>query len=272
MLMAPFLSCGAKFGVYILLISALFAPGEAGTVLFLLYILGLAMSVLTAFLLKRWGGLSVQQTSPPEASVVVRFPPLAETVFQTLRDGWVFLKSAGTVIVLASIVVWALTYWPGISKKEYDILKAYADQTGQVLPSRSSLSIHHSYAQKLGRLFEPVFRPLGQDWKSSVALLGGLTGKEVVVSTFITLYGMDHGPGSKKTLGQVIREEGSFTRLSAGSLMIFVLLSGSCLASMAMLFRHTRSYRQLLFFVCYPIAVAWIVSTLFYQVGRLFTG
>ncbi|MFC1586450.1 nucleoside recognition domain-containing protein, partial [Fibrobacterota bacterium] len=154
LLVTPFLSCGAKFGVYILLISALFTPGEAGTVLFILYFLGIAFSLLSASILNRFMAGDRAQGDVPEKEPL-RFPGLLRTGLDTLKDGWIFLKTAGSVIVMASIIIWALSYWPGISAKDYQTLREYAHESGQAIPSRSTLSIHHSYAAGLGRFVEP---------------------------------------------------------------------------------------------------------------------
>jgi len=272
MLISPFMSCGSKHGVYMLLISVVFPVSQAGTVLFGLYLFGIGFSMVSTLLYRRLLKIKKDDTAEEVANPSLRIPRLSTILKKTLFDGWIFVSRAGSVIVGASLVIWALSYWPGISQEKYDALALHAQETGQQIPSRITLSFHTSYFAKFGQFIEPLFRPLGQNWKNSAALLSSLTGRGVIVSTLITAYGIEYSPQGKKTLVHALSADKTFSKLSACALMLFVLLCGGCLASVTMFFHETKSIFLTTLFVMYPLLMEWILSTVFYQAGRLIIG
>lgn len=282
MLVAPFMSCGSKFAVYILLISVVFHMKEtdsvisgsifSSSVLFGLYAAGIIFSLISALFFRIILKMGKEDTYEEITDTPLKKPDIIRIVKETGKDGWVFCKKAGTVIVIASMIIWVFSYWPGVSHDKYRELLEEAEKSGQPLPPRITLSFHTSYAAQFGRLIEPVFKPLGQDWKNSIALVSSFAGRAIIISTLVTLYGIEYGPQDDKILAKALEFDESFTMLSAFALMLFVLLSGSCLASITMFLHETESIRLTLLFAVYPVVTAWIISILFYQIGRIVIG
>lgn len=268
MLVAPFMSCGAKFGVYILLVSALFTASARGTVLWILYLSGLTGGLLSALVLNR-----VLREPPGQAPDMpfepVRRPRVGVAAKHALLDGWGFVRTAGLVIVAATVVLWAASSVPGVPADRYAEAAELARAQGTTLPARHTLSLYNSALARFGRLVQPAFAPLGFDWRATVAVVGGLTGRGVVISMLHTFFGMQGSPHETNSLASVLRETGMFTSVSAWSFMVFILLSGGCLAAVTMFFRHTRSVRLTAVFVVYPLCVAWLAALVVYQAGRL---
>ena len=121
-------------------------------------------------------------------------------------------------------------------------------------------------------MIEPVFRPMGQDWKNSIALLSSFAGRGIIISTLITVYGIEYSPEGKRILSQALQMDEHFSKLSALALMLFVLLCGSCLASITMFYHETKSLKYTILFTGYPVVVAWIICVFFYQTGRMVVG
>jgi len=270
MLVAPFMSCGAKFGVYVLLVSAVFTPALRGTVFMLLYVGGIVVALISAFILQRV--TPRDETAPPAgapAEVLLRRPSLRKATQEALGEGWVFIRKAGTVIVVASLLVWAASSLPRIPLQQYEAVRSEARQAGVAIPSHQTLTLYNSYLARAGRTLKPLFVPLGFDWRATVAVVSGLTGRGVVISTLNAMFGMHGSPNADDALAGALRQSGLFTPLSAWSFMVFVLLSGGCLAAITMFFRHTRSPALTALFVGYPVAVAWLAAFAVYQSGKL---
>ncbi len=269
MLIAPFMSCGSKFAVYVLLITVVFDRSMAGTVLVGLYMLGIAVALLSAVVFRLFLGIQRDKTVVILPDAPLTRPDFLVICQRTLRDGWIFCKKAGTVIVAVSVLIWVLSYWPGISQKEYNEMLSEAEKTERAIPSRITLSFHSSYLSAFGHTIEPLFRPLGQDWKNSVAVVSSLAGRGIIISSLITMYGIEYSPEGKKILTSALLADPGVSKLSALALMLFVLLCGSCLASVTMFYHDTKSKKLTSLFIMYPIVVAWIISVFFYQIGRL---
>jgi ferrous iron transport protein B len=264
MLIAPFMSCGSKFGVYVLIISVVFPPRLAGTVLFGLYFLGITFAFVSAAILRMV--LKIKRNSVPEAipSRPLTAPNAAAILKKTLFDAWIFCWKAGGVIVVTSIIIWALSYFPGVSQKKYDEFSMIAQQNSQQIPSRKTLAFHNSYAAKIGQAIEPVFKPLGQNWKNSIALVTSVAGRTTIISTLITLYGIEDSADSRDVLRTALSSDPDFSRAAGIAMMVFVLLCGGCFASVMMFFNETKSVPYTSLFIAYPIVLAWLASSLFY--------
>lgn len=275
MLISPFMSCGAKFAVYILLISVVFPSNEAGTVLFGLYTIGIILALISAFVFRKILTIKKDDTDGEIADSPLKKPDLLRIIKETGKDGWIFCKKAGTVIVIASIIIWFFSYikaggiTPYISQEKYNELLEYAKETNATLPPRQSINLHNSYAAKFGRFIEPIFKPLGQDWKNSIALVSSLAGRGIIISSLVTMYGIEYSPEHEKILTKALQTDESFSKLSALALMLFTLLCGSCLASVTMFFHATKSIGLTTLFVLYPIIIAWLISAVFFQIGKL---
>jgi ferrous iron transport protein B len=278
MLIAPFMSCGSKFHVYLLLISVIFNPKVAGTVLFCLYVGGICFSLFSALIFQKLLKIKRSETIEELPGSTFKKPDMLAIIKKTLWDGWIFLKKAGTIIVLASMVIWFFSYIkagdikPYISQAEYNEILKNARENDESVPPRVTINLYKSYIAKLGQFIEPVFKPIGQDWKSSVSLLSSFAGRGIIISSLVTLYGIEYSPEHHKTLTVALKTDESFSTLSALSLMIFVLLCGSCLASIAMFYHETNSVRLTGLFIIYPIIAAWMVCFVFFQVSKVIIG
>jgi ferrous iron transport protein B len=265
MLVAPFMSCGSKFAVYVLLISVLFKPNEAPAILIGLYLIGISFALCSAFVFRRFLKIKPEDTFEEIPDEPLRKPHIVKLLSKTLNDGWIFCYKAGSVIVIASVVIWALSYLPGVSQEKYDQLVIKSNEMQQQLPSRLTLSFHNSYAAQFGQFIEPIFAPMGQNWKNSIAIVCSLAGRGAIISTLIIIYGIDLTPEGKNTLVYALQADPTFSKLSAATMMLFILLCGSCLASITMFYNHTKSKWLTVLFVIYPIVVGWVVSVVFYQ-------
>jgi ferrous iron transport protein B len=278
MLIAPFMSCGSKFHVYLLLISVIFNPKVAGTVLFCLYVGGICFSLFSVLIFQKLLKIKRSETIEELPGSTFKKPDMLAIIKKTLWDGWIFLKKAGTIIVLASMVIWFFSYIkagdikPYISQAEYNEILKNARENDESVPPRVTINLYKSYIAKLGQFIEPVFKPIGQDWKSSVSLLSSFAGRGIIISSLVTLYGIEYSPEHHKTLTVALKTDESFSTLSALSLMIFVLLCGSCLASIAMFYHETNSVRLTGLFIIYPIIAAWMVCFVFFQVSKVIIG
>ena len=289
MMITPFMSCSARLPVYVLFISAFF-PKNQGLILFSIYFIGVALAVIVALVMKRL--MFAKQDVPFVMELPpYRIPTLKSTTMHMWHKGVQYLNKMGTVILTASIIIWALGYYPRNvqTKENYEnqIQKVQSDsrlsgiekekQTLQI--KRLSVSDHQekSYIGQLGHAIEPVIRPLGFDWKIGVCIITGVAAKEIVVSTMGVLYQADEGATAslKEKLRQQEYSNGDmkgqkvFTPLVAFCFMIFVLIYAPCVAAMAAL-KKESNWKWALFTVTYTTCIAWIVSFLTYQIGTLF--
>jgi len=256
-LINPFMSCAARLPVYVLLAGAFF-PNNAGLVLFGMYMTGIVIAVVTARLLKRF---LFQKDETPFVMELppYRVPTARSIFFHTWEKGKQYLKKMGTIILLASIVVWFLGYYPRPANAENLI---FAEQMEQK---------ENSYIGQLGRFIEPVMRPCGFDWKMSVALLSGVAAKEIVVSTLSVLYtgNPDEEFSSlSERLQSEVRPDGTavFTPVVALALMLFVLIYFPCIAAIVAIKNETGSWKWAFFATGYTLGLAWLVAFAVYQI------
>jgi ferrous iron transport protein B len=262
MLINPFMSCSARLPVYVLFISAFF-PENPGTMLFLIYAFGIVMAVIVALILNK----TVFKNK--EAPFVMELPPyrypaLKSTIMNMWSKAEQYLRKMGGIILVASIIVWALGYFPQN--------KNYTSETERQ---------ENSYIGQMGRFIEPVITPLGFDWRMGVSLLTGMAAKEIVVSTIGVLYHTEEDGGSvtkslpgklKKQTYTEGKKEGEkiFTPLIAFGFMMFVLIYFPCIAVLVAVTRESGSWKWALFMAVYTTALAWFVAFAVYQIGSLF--
>ncbi|MBQ0113153.1 MAG: ferrous iron transport protein B [Bacteroidales bacterium] len=257
MFIIPLMSCSARIPVYLILVGAFFSK-YAAIILLGLYMLGMIMSIIMAKLFSRF---VIKGESTP---FVMELPPYRMPTFKnvfrhTWEKGKQYLKKMGTIILGASVIVWALGYFPN-----HD---TYSNPQQQ---------LENSYMGMIGKTIEPVLAPCGMDWKQSVSVLTGLAAKEVVASTMGVLYSaneteaeqvdIDSDDGALR-ISKSIRN--NMTPLSAMSMLIFVLLYMPCLASIIAIKGESGKWKWALFVVVYTIALAWVSSTLVFQLGSL---
>lgn len=306
MLINPFMSCSARLPVYILFISAFFASYQ-GTILFAMYGIGVFIAIGSALLFKK--------TIFKKADVpfVMELPPYrTPTVRSLVKHMWnrteQYLKKMGGVILVASIIIWALGYFPRRTaedhvyegkianiKSQYATMIMQTQQTREVVNALKekenteikNIELEHeshrqlnSYIGRLGKFIEPAMSPLGFDWKMSVAVLTGVAAKEITVGTMGVLYqaeATDDDQASLVTkLQQQRYQEGPrkgdlvFTPLVAFSFMLFILIYFPCIAVVAAIRRESGAVKWAVFIVIYTTLLAYLASLATYQIGSIF--
>ena len=255
MLVIPMMSCSARIPVYVILVSAFFSK-YAALVLTGLYLLGMIMAVLMAKLFSRFvvkgDSLPFVMELPP-----YRMPTAKAVLRHTWEKGKEYLKKMGTIILAASIIVWALSYFPTNDDKK--------------------LQAENSYMAKIGKTIEPVMKPCGFDWKQSVSLLSGVFAKEVVASTMTVVYATSseeaeqledfEAAENESRISQLVSE--NMTPLSAASMLLFILLYMPCLSTIVAIKNESGKWKWAFFTMAYTIGLAWIASTLLFQIGTL---
>ena len=283
-LINPFISCSARIPIYVLLVGAFF-PDYGAWVFVSLYTLGIAIAVLTAKLTRKFW------FKADETPFVMELPPYRmPTMKATIRNMWSkaeqYLRKMGGLILVASIIIWALSYFPHYETedlpKEYvaaTLAEMPADQTKGMSQSQIEKSMLTEYQQsnsilgKIGQFVEPVVRPMELGWKSCVSLIAGSAAKEVVVSTLGVLYvGDDDAELLTERLQSPSRLTGKtpFTPASALAFMVFVLLYFPCIATLTAIARETGSWKYALFSVIYNTGLAWVFAFLTYRIAVLF--
>lgn len=250
------MSCSARLPVLVLFAGAFF-PNHAPTVLISLYLLGIVVAVFTARLL-RWTRFQKDETP-----FVMELPPYRiPTLRATLRHMWEkceqYIRKIGTTILVATIIIWFLSYFPRPTQSD----NGSPARTEQI----TETGYENSYIGMIGRAIEPALAPLGQNWRSSVAIITSIPAKELVVSTFGVLYSSDTEEGIESDL----KESGDFSPRSAAAFLVFILLFFPCIATVATIATETGSRLWALFSVVYNTAVAWVAGYIVYLIGGLF--
>ncbi|MDX1808902.1 MAG: ferrous iron transport protein B [Sulfurospirillaceae bacterium] len=271
MLVLGFMSCGAKLPVYVLIISAFFSNHNPGNILFLIYIGGAILGLLVAKVLRL-----VLFKGEPEPFVMEMPPYRFPSLKALLMDLWIktrmFLKKAGTFIALASIVVWFLSSYP----KNDVLTQSYTQKivTSKSVESKKELKntlnaklLEESYLGRVGKFIEPVFKPLGFDWRMSVSVIAGLAAKEVVVSTMGTLYAVGSSGETNQGLIKKMQENVNFK--AAFALIIIIMIYSPCLAAMSTFYAEIPQWAWRAFYTIYPNVVAWILAYASYRILSL---
>lgn len=243
MLVNPLISCSARLPIYLVLIGAFF-PSHASLVLLSIYASGILLAVLMArlfskFLVKGDDTPFVMELPP------YRMPTAKTVVRHTWEKGVQYLKKMGGIIMVASILIWFLGYYP---RNE-----AYTTQAERQ---------EHSYIGQIGKVIEPAIQPLGFDWKMGIGILSGVGAKELVVSTLGVLY-TDEAEIEDVNLSHRL----PITPLVAFGYMLFVLIYFPCIATLVAIRQESGSWKWAVFAACYTTVLAWVVSFLVYQVG-----
>ena len=260
MLILPMMSCSARLPIYIMIIGTFFARQYQSMVMFSLYIIGIVMAVLISRLFSKYL-ISGEDTPFVMELPPYRFPTAKAMARHTWEKGKQYLKKMGGVILVASIIVWALGYFP------------HNDQLTQREQQEQS------YIGMIGKTIEPVFRPQGFDWKLDVGLISGIGAKEIVASTLGVLYADNESvaddsdadnDSTKYSLLHTQMTADGITPLAAYCFLLFVLLYFPCIATIAAIKSETGSWKWALFAAVYTTVLAWITSAVVYQIGMLF--
>lgn len=275
-LINPFISCGARLPIYLLLIGVFF-PNHASVALLSLYALGVIVAIVTAKLLRKF------HYKRDETPFVMELPPYRiPTLKATMRHMWAkgqqYLKKMGGIILVASLAIWLLSYFPRPNTEDIEQTRSELAAAGinpETMDVETVSATENSYLGRLGKFIQPVFEPLGFNWEMSVALLSGTVAKETVVSTIGVLYSGDSEAGEAVLSERITAENPQtghpdFTPLVAACFMIFVLIYVPCIATVTAVVKETGSWKYGAFTIVYNTFVAWLLAFIVYQVGTLF--
>jgi ferrous iron transport protein B len=284
MLINPFMSCSARLPVYVLFITAFFVSYQ-GSILFALYFTGILLAIGSSLLFSK---VFFKKQDIP---FVMELPPYRlPTLRSILKHMWYraeqYLRKIAGVILVASIIIWVLGYFPrpsGFEPKEAEqqaAMSVSASKNDTLELEQKLQQQENSYIGRLGRTIEPVMQPLGFDWRMSVAILTGVAAKEVVVGTLGVLYLEDaDDPESSATLISKLQAqtytEGEragqpvFNSIVAMSFMLFILIYFPCVGVLAAIKKESGSWKWPAFVVVYTSSLAWLVSFAFYQLAGL---
>jgi ferrous iron transport protein B len=292
MLIAPFMSCSARLPVYVLIISAFFTKNQ-GLVLFSIYGIGILIAVVVAVVMKNT--IFSRQDVPFVMELPpYRIPTMKNTTLHMWHKGSQYLRKMGSFILLASIIIWGLSYYPRNVRYSADYEAQISSiNANALLPVRvkqirvSGIEImkasehqEQSYIGRLGRMVEPVIRPLGFDWKIGISLITGLAAKEIVVGSMGILYHADlNADGNSGSLIEKLQQqehtsgrlkgEKVFTPLVAFGFMLFVLIYFPCVAVIAAI-KKESNWKWAAFTMVYTTAIAWAAAFLTFQIGSIF--
>ena len=257
MLVLPLMSCSARLPIYIMITSTFFALKYRSWIMISLYAIGIVIAVIMSRIFSRFvvkgEDVPFVMELPP-----YRFPTWKAMFRHTWEKGKQYLKKMGGIILVASIIVWALGYFP-----HHEELSPQEQQ-------------EQSYIGRIGKVVEPIFRPQGFDWKLDVGLLAGVGAKEIVASTMGVLYAGDDSVADEEAadtgkythLYNKMSADG-ITPLIAFSFLLFVLLYFPCIATIVAIKNESGSWKWALFTIFYTTGLAWLVSAAVYQIGKL---
>ncbi|MDR2234054.1 MAG: ferrous iron transport protein B [Tannerella sp.] len=291
MLIIPFMSCSARLPVYILLISAFF-PDNQGLILLSIYVIGILLAALAAIMFNK---IFFKKSDVPFVMELppYRIPTLRNIGSHTWNKSVQYLTKMGTIILVASILIWALGYFPQNTtystdyEQQINLIAQQADMSPELKTTqiaalemaRESERMENSYIGRLGHFISPVIEPLGFDWKIGVSILTGVAAKEIVVSSMGVLYqsGTDDDTSSvnlQKKLQEQTFNSGQkagqkvFTPLVAFSFMLFILIYFPCIATLIAI-RREAGLRWAVFSATFTTVLAWLSAFCVYQIGGL---
>ena len=288
----PFMTCGAKLPVFLLLAAAFF-PGNETKVMMIVSLVAWGSALLVARLLRstiiKGEATPFVMELPP-----YRIPTLFGVIFHALERVWAYIKKAGTVIVAITIVIWAGMSFPELPEDlsapfakriaAYEEEYAAAEETGagedalaeledaktEVENELAELALVNSYAGRIGKSMEAVTEPMGFDWRVNIALLGGIGAKEVIVSTLGTAYSLGEvDPEEAESLSTRISNDPNWNPATAAALMIFVLLYAPCFVTLVVMKQEAGSWKWVAFSLVFNTLLAFVAAVGVYQVGSL---
>jgi ferrous iron transport protein B len=265
------MSCGARLPIYVLFTGAFFAKESAGNILFLIYISGALLGLVAAKV------LNVVVFKNEDEPFVMEMPkyrlPSFKLVWHTVWNNAVmYLKKAGTFILAASVLVWFASNYPKNHQLEVSYAKKIElvkneDEKKSLTNEMNMKLLEGSYLGIIGKSTEPLFAPLGFDWRLTVALEAGLAAKEVVVSTLGVLYSLgDEATESDSGLVDKIKKNIPFP--SAVSFIIFVMIYLPCLAASMVFVKEAGKWKYLVYLFVFTTATAWIMSFIGYNIAK----
>ncbi|NJB68494.1 ferrous iron transport protein B [Desulfobaculum xiamenense] len=288
LLTAPFMTCGAKLPVFILLIGVFF-PRHQAPALFLITLAGWASALVVARILR---STVIKGPSTPFVMELppYRFPTVRGMMIHTWERTWQYIKKAGTVILAISVLLWTMMTFPGLPDDEaarFDAASAevaaqlaeatpgssaemvLAGQRDRIEGQRAEAALRTSFAGRIGTALEGVSSLAGFDWRTNIALVGGVAAKEVIVSTLGTAYSLGSGDSASASLAERLAMSPEWSPLRATALMLFILLYAPCFVTLVAIRGEAGSWKWALFSLAFNTAFAFAVSVAVYQGGRL---
>lgn len=290
LLTLPFMACGAKLPVFLLL-AGVFFPGSEAWVMFCLTLAGWAAALVVSLVLRstiiRGDPTPFVLELPP-----YRLPTLRSLCIHSWERTYQYIKKAGTVIVLVTILIWAGMTFPGLDARQrawFDQMQAEAanaliaaqsdearaglqEALARNAAERASEVLRNSYAGRLGLALEPLTRPAGFEWRTNIALLGGIAAKEAIVSTLGTAYSLGRSDAQGGSLARLIADDPAWSKASSLALMLFVLLYSPCLVALTVIRQEAGSWGWLAFSLIFNTALAYGVAVCACRIGRLAWG
>ncbi|MFP4581024.1 MAG: ferrous iron transport protein B [Candidatus Sumerlaeia bacterium] len=271
-MLIPLMSCGGRLPIYGLLIPAFFPKQWQAPLLWLVYFFGIVLAVTVAFLLRKtlFRGESepfVMELPP------YRIPTLKGAALHMWNRGWLYLKKAGTVILVGSIILWFLSSFPRPAT-EYDSqitqLKAAGEMeaASDLITKKQALLVSQSFAGRLGKTIEPALESFGADWRVGIGVIGGIAAKEIFVAQLGVVFSVRDAEASVDKLREKLQQD--FSALAGFCIIIFCLISTPCVATLAATARETGSAKWAWFQLIGLTAMAWIIASAIYQVGKYF--
>lgn len=267
-----FMSCGARLPIYVLFIGAFFAQSNSGNILFLIYISGALLGLVAAKVLK------IVVFKSEDEPFVMEMPkyriPSFKLIWHTVSNqAMMYLKKAGTFILAASILIWVASNYP----KHLDIEESFntkielastPEEKSTLINELSLYNLENSYLGYMGKFSEPLFAPLGFDWRMTVALETGLAAKEIVVSTLSILYGLgDENDENSTSLIEKIRNNIPFA--SAVAFIVFVMIYLPCLAASMVFAKEAGGWKYLVYLFVFTTTTAWVLSFVAFHVTKI---
>lgn len=271
MLVLPLMSCGARLPIWMLLIPAFFAPPWRAPALWGIYAIGILLALCLAFILRR----SVLKGE--DAPFVMELPPyrlptLAALLKKMWERAWIYLSKAGTVILAVSILLWFVSAYPKKPSYQVDAQVAAGEISltqSEIKEARNGEALRYSAAGRIGKFIEPGIAPMGFDWKLGTSMIGAFAAKEVFVANLGIVYSMGDTDENSQDLRDRLSKD--YTPLVGFSLMLFLLIATPCMATFAVTRRESGSWKWAALQLGGLTAIAYVLSTLVYQIGRLFT-
>ena len=281
MMVAPLMSCGARLPIYALIIPAFFPGNWHAPLLWIIYVTGILLAILSAKLLRstilKGDSVPFVMELPP-----YRMPTLKGVIIHMWERGGLYLKKAGTIILGVSVLLWALTAFPRqteddasrfeTEREEIRSLDIHGGADAQALLEaidfrESEAGLRQSYAGRIGATVEPLIRPMGFDWRIGTALIGAFAAKEVFVAQLGIVFSVGEADGESDSLREKLRE--NYSPLVALCIILFCLVSAPCMATIAVTKRESNSWAWALFQLAGLTLLAWILTTAVYQAGSL---
>jgi len=281
-LVIPLMSCGARLPIYALIIPAFFPQAWHAPMLWIIYMIGIALAVLSAKLLRvtvlKGESVPFVMELPP-----YRMPTIKGVLIHMWERGWLYLKKAGTIILGISILLWAMTTFPGLPDGEkvrfenerHTIQTNFSgdeeDLAGRLAAidnAEAEAALEYSIAGRIGHAMELLLRPMGFDWKIGTALIGAFAAKEVFVAQMGIVYSVGEADEESETLREKLKS--TYTPLVGFCIMLFCLISAPCMATIAVTRRESNSWRWALFQLGGLTLLAYLLTVLVFQAGSLF--